>query len=144
MSVLSTVPQGKGWINTINDNFKKFNDQGWQTNVTMTNGWTLTNGGYKVISLLGIDYLIISMEVNHPSGEISINRQTWTSVCNLPLAPKRFTGNYIARYIYSDNNDNGRFNIAYDNNINQVGFATINGTDSHTTGLKINLIIASA
>lgn len=110
----------------------------------MVNGWALTGGGYKVVSFLGVDYLIIAMDINHTDSGAVIKRQTWTAICNLPLSPKRFTGNYIARYIYSDNNDNGRFNIAYDNNINQVGFATINGIDSTTTGLKLNLIIASA
>lgn len=144
MSALNTVPQGKGWINAINTNFGKFNDQGWQKNVTMVNGWALTGGGYKIVSFLGIDYLIVAMDINHTDSGTVIKRQTWTGICNLPLSAKRFMGNYIARYIYSDNNDTGRFNIAYDGNINQVGFATINGIDSTTTGLKINLVIASA
>lgn len=145
MSGLNTVPQGKGWINTINDNFKKFHDQDWQTNFTMVNGWKLygnATNGYKVISYLGTDYLLISLEVVRDTS-LTINPQTWVQVCNLPIDISRFK-RYIARFIYLDNGDKrSAMNVAVDNGRREVGFSNTSGVQTTATGAKINLILAS-
>ena len=145
MSVLSTVPQGKGWVNAINTNFGKFNDQGWQTNFTMVNGWKLygnATNGYKIISYLGTDYLLISFEAVRDT-PLTINPQAWVQVCNLPIDISRFK-RYIARFIYLDNGDKrSSMNVAVDNGRGEVGFGNTSGVQTTATGAKIDLILAS-